>query len=104
MAYSVISKALVIGTLMVSAYASIAVADEASHAPKAEAQDENAVITVEQQREMAVTVLSWQRNITNTLQKDRENMMLLRNNIDYQQHSGEFVVDSSVFPRHIVHN
>ena len=104
MTYSVISKALVIGSLLVSAYSSVSLAGQDLNDPKAvEVHGDTQVITVEQQREWEMTMLSWQQNLTASLQENRENMLLI-NDVDYQQDAGEVSVELDAAQKRIVQN
>lgn len=105
MTYSIISKALVIGTLLVSAYASVSIADQNLSEPNTvQAHDDTSVITVKQQREWEMKMLSWQQNIAERLQEDRDNPLLLNNNIDQQQDEGDFRVELGGGPDRFVQN
>ena len=105
MTHSIISKALVIGSMLISAYASNSFAGQDIPGQQAvDAPDAGAVITREQQQKWEITMLSWQRNIADSLQKDRDNTLLLKDNIDYQKDAVEFSAELGSVRDHIVQN
>jgi hypothetical protein len=105
MTYSIIIKALVIGSLLTLACSSVAVAGQDLSDPKAmEADEDRSVITELQQRRWEMKMLSWQQTIAESIQEKRDNMLLIKENIDYQLDVREFSVDLGAVRKRIVQN
>ena len=105
MKYSITFKALVIGSLLTAACSSVSLAGEVLSDPKGmEADDDTSLITEEQQRGWEMKMLSRQQNLARSLQEKRDNALLLKYNMDYQQDAGEFSVELGVVHKRIVQN
>lgn len=105
MTHSIIFKALLIGSLLTSAYSAVSLADQKLSDQKAmDAYDDALLVTPEQQHRLETKMLSWQENLTEKLQDNRVNKLITKEITDFQEGAPAFSIELDSVRDRIVQN